>query len=80
MRVINDDVVDADIYFGKLDATEALAHRTGSGRDQWLHLIEGDVSVAGEPFKSGDGVAIENAETLELKSFDGAQFLLFDLK
>jgi hypothetical protein len=30
--------------------------------------------------KSGDGVAIENVEALELKTSDGAQFLLFDLK
>ena len=71
---------DADIYFGKLDVGKQLTHRTGSGRGQWLHVIEGDVSVAGETFKSGDGVAVENAETLELKSRDGAQFLLFDLK
>jgi len=71
---------DADIYFGKLDATKALTHRTGSGRGQWLHVIEGDVSVGSELLKSGDGVAIENAEVLELTSRDGAQFLLFDLK
>jgi len=70
---------DADIYFGKLDAGRQLTHRTQSGRGQWLHVIEGDVSAAGETFKSGDGVAIENAEALELKSHDGAQFLLFDL-
>ena len=71
---------DADIYFGKLDAGKQLTHRTESGRGQWLHVIEGDVSVAGETFNSGDGVAMEDIETLELKSRDGAQFLLFDLK
>ena len=71
---------DADIYFGKLDAGKQLTHRTESGRGQWLHVIEGDLSVAGETFKAGDGVAIENAEELELKSREGAQFLLFDLK
>jgi redox-sensitive bicupin YhaK (pirin superfamily) len=71
---------DADIYFGKLDAGNQLTHRPGSGRGQWLHVIEGDVSVAGESLKSGDGMAIENVEALELKTSDGAQFLLFDLK
>ena len=71
---------DADIYFGKLDAGKQLAHRTASGRGQWLHVIEGDVSVAGEALKAGDGAAIENAEGLEVRSRDGAQFLLFDLK
>src|SRR6185503_1261098 len=37
---------DADIYFGKLDAGKQLTHRTESERGLWLHVIEGDVSVA----------------------------------
>ncbi len=71
---------DADIYFGKIDAGKQLTHRTGSGRGQWLHVIEGALSVAGEVLRSGDGAAIENADTLEIQSREGAQFLLFDLK
>jgi hypothetical protein len=71
---------DANIYFGKLDAGQELVHRPGSGRGQWAHVIEGDVSVAGESLKAGDGLAIENVEALEFKSRHGAQFLLFDLK
>jgi hypothetical protein len=30
--------------------------------------------------KSGDGVAVEKAEALEIRGRAGAQFLLFDLK
>lgn len=71
---------DADVYFGKLDAGKQLTHRTASGRGQWLHVIAGDVSFAGESLETGDGAAIENVEALELKSREGAQFLLFDLK
>lgn len=71
---------DADVYFGKLDAGKHLSHRSAPGRGQWLHVIAGDVSVAGESLKTGDGVAIENAPALELQSREGAQFLLFDLK
>ena len=71
---------DADIYFGQLDAGKQLTHRTAPGCGQWLHVIAGDVSVAGETLRSGDGAAIENAEVLELKSREGAQFLLFDLQ
>ena len=71
---------DADIYFGKLDAGKQITHRSAPGRAQWLHVIEGDVSVAGETLKSGDGAAVENSEALELQSRTGAQFLLFDLK
>jgi redox-sensitive bicupin YhaK (pirin superfamily) len=71
---------DADIYFGKLDQGRRITHRSAPGRGLWLHVIEGEVSVAGETLKSGDGAAIENAETLEIQSGEGAQFLLFDLK
>jgi redox-sensitive bicupin YhaK (pirin superfamily) len=71
---------EADLYFGKLDAGKQLTHQTQSGRGQWLHVIEGDVSVQGESLKAGDGAAIENVETLELNSRQGAQFLLFDLR
>ena len=71
---------DAEIFFGKLDAKRQLVHRSGQDRAQWLHVIEGEVSVSGETLKAGDGAAIENAESLEIQSREGAQFLLFDLK
>ena len=71
---------DAEIFFGKLDAEKQLVHRFRPGRAQWLHVIEGEVSVSGETLKTGDGAAIENAEALEIQSREGAQFLLFDLK
>jgi len=70
---------DADIYFGKLDAGRQLEHSSPAGRGQWLQVISGDVSVAGENLKPGDGLAIENTRTLSIKSGGGAEFLLFDL-
>src|SRR5438105_1244874 len=48
---------DADIYFGKLDAGKQLTHHSEPGRGQWLHVIDGDLSVAGETLKTGDGAA-----------------------
>jgi redox-sensitive bicupin YhaK (pirin superfamily) len=71
---------DADIYFGKLDAGRSLVHRSVAGRGLWLHVIDGEITVAGESLKSGDGAAVEKTETLEIQSQAGAQFLLFDLK
>jgi len=71
---------DAEIYFGKLHTGKRLTHRSAPGHAQWLHVIDGEVSVAGETLKSGDGAAVENTDALEIKSRTGAQFLLFDLK
>jgi len=70
---------DADVYFGKLDAGKTLVHRGAAGRGQWLHVIEGEVSLFGERLTTGDGAAIEKAHELEIQSRDGAQFLLFDI-
>jgi redox-sensitive bicupin YhaK (pirin superfamily) len=69
----------ADIYFGKLDAGKQLAHQSAPGRGQWVHVISGDVAVNGENLKPGDGLAIENANSLELQSQAASEFLLFDL-
>jgi len=71
---------EADVYFGKLDAGEKLVHRAAAERAQWVHVIEGEVSLLGERLATGDGAAIENANELEVQSRAGAQFLLFDLK
>lgn len=71
---------DADVYFGKLDAGQRLAHRSSTERAQWIHVIDGAVTLLGENLEPDDSVAVENAETLEIHSRAGAQFLLFDLK
>ena len=71
---------DADIYFGKLEAGKRLTHSSGAGRAQWLHVIAGNLTVAGEALKPGDGLAVENAVALELESQENSEFLLFDLK
>jgi quercetin 2,3-dioxygenase len=70
---------DADIYFGKLDAGKQLVHRPTTGRGQWVHLIAGELTLLGQNLKPGDGVAIENATSLELQGQSGTEFLLFDL-
>jgi len=71
---------DADLYFGQLDAGGTLVHAPTAGRAQWLHVITGELSVAGEPLQDGDGVALEHFATLEIKAAADSQFLLFDLK
>jgi len=71
---------DAEIYFGQLEAGKTLAHHPSPGRAQWVHVVTGDVSVADEQLKAGDGAAIENLDAVEIQSREGAQFLLFDLK
>jgi quercetin 2,3-dioxygenase len=71
---------DADVYVGKLDAGARVAHRPARGRGVWIHVIAGSVSAGGETLDPGDGAAIEEADTIEIASRSGAEFLLFDLR
>lgn len=71
---------DVDVYFGQLDAGKELVHHPSTGHAQWLHVITGELSISGEPLKSGDGAAFENFDTLKIQGHTDAQFLLFDLK
>jgi len=71
---------DADVYVGKLDAGQHLAHHTSRSRGVWLHVIAGTIEVGGEELSAGDGAAIEDADAIEIASRSDAEFLLFDLK
>ena len=70
---------DADVYFGKLDAGKTLRHEPANGPGQWVHVIAGELTVAGQTLKPGDGLAIENAASLEFHAGTRSEFLLFDL-
>jgi hypothetical protein len=71
---------DADVYVGKLDTGQRVAHRSKRGRGVWLHVFDGSVGVGGETLGPGDGAAIEDADAVELESRADSEFLLFDLK
>jgi redox-sensitive bicupin YhaK (pirin superfamily) len=71
---------DADVYVGKLDAGQHLAHHTSRTRGVWLHVIVGAIEVGGEELSAGDGAAIEDADAIEIAGRADAEFLLFDLK
>jgi quercetin 2,3-dioxygenase len=70
---------DADIYFGRVDGGQEIVHRFSNDRAQWLHVISGELSIAGESFKAGDGGSFVNFSALEITARSDAEFLLFDL-
>ena len=70
---------DADVHLGQIHAGKKLVHVPSPGRGQWLHLISGEVAVAGESLKAGDGAAFENFTELGIEGKADAQFFLFDL-
>jgi redox-sensitive bicupin YhaK (pirin superfamily) len=71
---------DAEAYVGRLGPGGRLEHRLAAERGAWLHVIEGDVAVASQTLGPGDGVAIEQTDTIPIESADGCEFFLFDMK
>jgi redox-sensitive bicupin YhaK (pirin superfamily) len=71
---------DAELYRGLLNKGASASHAIRPQRGVWLQMIKGKLDVNGQALKAGDAVAVENEKTLELRSQDDAEFLLFDLK
>ena len=50
---------DAHMFVSHLDPGVAVTHPLGDGRGVYLYVIEGDVTVNGEPMATGDAAEIE---------------------
>jgi quercetin 2,3-dioxygenase len=70
---------DADLWLAKLDAGNRVTHPLAKGRNAWIHIAEGEVSLNGKNLSGGDAAAINEETTLELVASKPAQVLLFDL-
>jgi quercetin 2,3-dioxygenase len=71
---------DARLFPGKLAAGESASHSTSKDRGLWLQLISGRVNAAGKDLAPGDGLAIEDAEAVQIAATEPSEFLLFDLR
>src|SRR5205823_13701101 len=70
---------DARLYASLLEGGAEVRHSVAPGRKGWLHVVTGNAELNGHKLAAGDGVAIEGAEELTLRSPDRGEILLFDL-
>lgn len=70
---------DARLYDALLAPNEVVTHRLARGRHAWLQVVKGAVAVNGTPLKAGDGAAISDEESLEVRADEESEILLFDL-
>jgi len=58
-----------------------LTYPLGGKRHAWLHVIDGDVTVNGKTLHTGDAVAAEKEEKLDVvaQGSGNSEILLFDL-
>ena len=57
----------------------AVVFRAMRGRRGWLQVMRGDLVANGEPLSAGDGLALQQAEVLQLEAASSAELLLFDM-
>jgi redox-sensitive bicupin YhaK (pirin superfamily) len=68
---------DAKLFAGTLTDDKTISYELPKGRYAWLQVARGTVDLNGETLHAGDGAAIEDERTLNLRG-DG-EVLLFDL-
>ena len=70
---------DADLWLAKLDAGQRVVHQLARGRQAWVHVAEGEVTLNGKTLHGGDAAVVTESAALELTGRKPAQVLLFDL-
>lgn len=70
---------DVDLYSAVLQPGDRVFHQLQSKRYGWLQVARGTVNFSGYALKAGDGVAVTEAESLQINTDTGAEVLLFDL-
>jgi len=68
---------DAKLFAGTLTDGKTITYELPKGRYAWLQVARGTVELNGQSLHAGDGAAIEDERTLNLRG-DG-EILLFDL-
>jgi quercetin 2,3-dioxygenase len=72
---------DASVAVAELTPGKSLSYALGDKRHAWLHVIHGEVKVNGISLSSGDAIAADNEQELEIaaQGDSNSGVLLFDL-
>jgi quercetin 2,3-dioxygenase len=70
---------DVNLYATVLDVGQTVKHDLASARAVWFQVTRGSITVNGLAVGAGDGLAVADAPTLEIKGTASAEVLLFDL-
>jgi hypothetical protein len=70
---------DAAVYAALLNTGERAGHAVQAGRNVYVHVVRGTVSVNGAALKDGDAVKISGEPQVTLDLAEAAEVLLFDL-
>ena len=70
---------DVALWMTRLDEGDSRAHALEPGRQAWVHVARGAVTLSGRELDEGDGVAVSEETDVRLVGRGDAEVLLFDL-
>ena len=70
---------DNELYATVLAPGESVKHALKSNRHAYVQVARGSITLNGKKLETGDGAAISDERSLELKGVKDAEVLLFDL-
>ncbi|MGQ0721734.1 MAG: pirin family protein [Candidatus Eiseniibacteriota bacterium] len=70
---------DVDLSMALIGPGESRTYLLRPGRDAWLHMARGVLSVNGAELREGDGAAVSGEESLHFVGREPAEVLTFDL-
>ena len=70
---------DASVYAASLEKGDNVAHELASGRQAYLFVISGGVTLNGQPAAAGDQARLSDEKQLQLAAEKPAELILLDL-
>jgi redox-sensitive bicupin YhaK (pirin superfamily) len=70
---------DIDLYAARPNVGQTVTHSLAPNRHAWLQVARGTVTLNGTELRAGDGAAVSDERSLEMRATEPAEFLLFDL-
>jgi redox-sensitive bicupin YhaK (pirin superfamily) len=70
---------DANLLLARLAPGQKASHAIAPGRNAWVHVAEGEVTINGETLRAGDAVALTDEANIDLAANSRSQALIFDL-
>jgi len=70
---------NAAVYAALIDGAERASHQLAAGRQAYVHVARGKVTVNGQPLAAGDALKASGEPVVELEKGEQAEVLLFDL-
>ena len=70
---------DVGLFATVLDQNIELDHAFDGNRRGFLQVVKGSVEIDGEQLLAGDAVATQDQATLQIRSIEEAELLLFDM-